>query len=365
MTGSADDALDVVQDAFVQAFLKLDTFRRTSAFYTWLYRIAFNVAATHRRRKKPTASVEVVRETSGEEPTDDQAGPVEQAEREERRRLVQAAIARLSDEHRKVLVLREIDGCCYETIAEVLDLPIGTVRSRLHRARLQLKEELKENINESLCLIPEDTNEEVKLGARGRYVMEITVTGRSAHGATPECGINAIDEAAKIVNGLKELPLNSHPKLGCGSICVLKIHGGGDSLSVPDRCKVRVDRHTVFGEDKKQVRNDFEELLKKMNLKCSYELSWMKRETPFLEPYILDANNPWAVKFLSSYKEFYKKEPEVTYGKSVGDFNAFGILIPIIVFGPKGENVHGPNECVYLDSIKMCRDFYLKFLNEL
>lgn len=228
-----------------------------------------------------------------------------------------------------------------------------------------LKEELKENINECLCLIPEDTNEEIKLGARGRYVMEITVTGRSAHGATPGYGVNAIDDAAIIVNGLKELPLNSHPKLGNGSICVLKIHGGGDSLSVPDRCMIRVDRHTVIGEDKIQIMNDFEELLKGLNLKCSFELSWMKRETPFLEPYILDAQNPWAKKFLSAYKEFYQKEPEVTYGKSVGDFNAFGKLMPTVVFGPKGENVHGPNECVYIDSIKRCRDFYLEFVNGL
>ena len=54
------------------------------------------------------------------------------------------AIAALGEEHRAVLILREIDGCCYETIAEILDLPIGTVRSRLHRARLQLRDQLKE-----------------------------------------------------------------------------------------------------------------------------------------------------------------------------------------------------------------------------
>jgi RNA polymerase sigma-70 factor (ECF subfamily) len=144
VTGSPHDAQDVVQDAFVQAFVKLDTFQQTSAFYTWLYRIAFNVAVTHRRRRKPVLSVEQTRQASGEEPTDDQADPGERLEQEERRRLVQAAISRLSEEHRSVLILREIDGCCYETIAEILELPIGTVRSRLHRARLQLKEELKQ-----------------------------------------------------------------------------------------------------------------------------------------------------------------------------------------------------------------------------
>jgi len=143
VVGCPEDALDAVQEAFVQAFLKLDTFQQSSAFYTWLYRIAFNKAVSQGRRKKPTLSVEHVRESSGMEPIDTQPGPHDQAERDERRRQVQEAIAGLTEEHRSVLVLREIDGCCYETIAEMLDVPIGTVRSRLHRARLELREQLK------------------------------------------------------------------------------------------------------------------------------------------------------------------------------------------------------------------------------
>ena len=144
VAGNAEDARDFVQEAFVQAFLKLDTFQRSSAFYTWLYRIAFNVAASHRRRRRPTLSVEYARETSGLEPMDGGNGPTERAEQKESCQQVRQAISRLSEEHRMVLVLREIDGCCYETIADILELPIGTVRSRLHRARLQLREQLKE-----------------------------------------------------------------------------------------------------------------------------------------------------------------------------------------------------------------------------
>lgn len=144
VVGNAEDALDVVQETFVQAFLKLETFRRQSAFYTWLYRIAFNLATTQRRRRKPALSVEQTRQAVGYEPVDSQAGPDECAQQDERCRQVRRAIANLGEEHRTVLVLREIDGCCYETIAEILDLPIGTVRSRLHRARLQLRDELKE-----------------------------------------------------------------------------------------------------------------------------------------------------------------------------------------------------------------------------
>jgi len=142
--GSPEDSLDIVQEAFVQAFVKLDSFRQTSAFYTWLYRIAFNVAASQRRRRHASASVEQIHEATGEEPVDGQAGPDQQVEQEERCRQVRQAIAALDEEFRSVLVLREIDGCCYETIAEILDVPIGTVRSRLHRARLQLRDQLKE-----------------------------------------------------------------------------------------------------------------------------------------------------------------------------------------------------------------------------
>ena len=142
--GHAEDARDIVQDAFVQAFVKLDTFHQTSAFYTWLYRIAFNVAASRRRKRRIVSSVEQVREVSGQEPVDDGDEPSSRMEQQERQRQVRDALAQLSEEHRDILVLREMDGCDYEGIAEILDLPVGTVRSRLHRARLQLRNQLKE-----------------------------------------------------------------------------------------------------------------------------------------------------------------------------------------------------------------------------
>ena len=147
--GSTEEARDVVQDAFVQAFMKLGSFHRSSAFYTWLYRIAFNVAISRRRRRKPTASIEqsprsVGARTRGPRPVPLPSGSNGKSGSTQ----VQAALAAMSEEHRAVLVLREMDGLCYETIAEVLDLPVGTVRSRLHRARLELREQLKEVLQE-------------------------------------------------------------------------------------------------------------------------------------------------------------------------------------------------------------------------
>jgi len=141
--GEAEEARDVTQEAFVQAFVKLDSFRGNSAFYTWLYRIAFNTAISRRRRRKPTSSLDEAREAAGVEPADPDARPEANLEREEQAVQVRAALATLSAEHRSVLVLREIEGYDYETIGEMLEVPVGTVRSRLHRARMQLKEEME------------------------------------------------------------------------------------------------------------------------------------------------------------------------------------------------------------------------------
>ncbi len=149
VTGSAAEAEDVVQDAFVQAFLKLSSFQKSSAFYTWLYRIAFNLAISRKRRRRPELSVDEHREQGGAEPIDRREGAEQQVERSEGVERVQRAIARLSEEHRTILVLREMEGFDYETIAEMLQLPVGTVRSRIHRARGQLREMLKEDLQET------------------------------------------------------------------------------------------------------------------------------------------------------------------------------------------------------------------------
>jgi len=144
VAGNVEDARDIVQETFAQAFLKLDTFKGHSAFYTWIYRIALNLAAGHRRKRKPMGSIEHNREQFGMDPVDNCNGPLDQLDQEDRCRQVRHAMAQLSEEHRTVLVLREIEGCDYETIAGILDLPIGTVRSRIHRARIELRDQLKE-----------------------------------------------------------------------------------------------------------------------------------------------------------------------------------------------------------------------------
>ncbi len=147
LVGSCDEAYDVVQDAFVQAFVKLASFEGASAFYTWLYRIAFNLAVSRQRRKRPTLSIEQTREVTGKEPLE-LISPDEPLQREERARQVQRGLAALSEEHRAILIMREMEDFSYEEIADLLGVPLGTVRSRLNRARMQLREQLKEVLQE-------------------------------------------------------------------------------------------------------------------------------------------------------------------------------------------------------------------------
>ncbi len=139
VTGSPEEAEEVVQDAFIRAFIKLDTFQRNSQFFTWLYRIAFNSALTRRRRRRNRVSLDQARETSGLEVTDPGDDVDEPMLRDERIAQVRLALGQLTEEHRVILVLREMEDRSYETIAEVLEISIGTVRSRLSRARRQLK----------------------------------------------------------------------------------------------------------------------------------------------------------------------------------------------------------------------------------
>ncbi len=143
VTGSPDEAEEVVQDAFIRAFMKLDTFKRNSQFSTWLYRIAFNSALTRRRRKRAKVSLDHGREYGGLEVVDHGDAVDEPLLRRERVQMVRQAIETLTVEHRSILVLREMQEHSYEDIAEILEISIGTVRSRLSRARGQLKTALE------------------------------------------------------------------------------------------------------------------------------------------------------------------------------------------------------------------------------
>ncbi len=141
MVNSREDAEDLTQEAFARAYNKLSTFENRSSFFTWLHRIAVNLAISHRRKhrrensmRQPEAQVDQIVSNATIETAADAL------EAKEVQSVVRDAISRLDDEHQAVLVLRDLQELGYAEIAEVLDIPPGTVRSRLHRARLELRE---------------------------------------------------------------------------------------------------------------------------------------------------------------------------------------------------------------------------------
>ena len=135
-----EDSRDVVQEAFLSAYQSLKSFKGDSLFFTWLYRIAVNTAISYKRKQRvlprlhsgPGGLPEVA-------DTSDAVRPERSMEMAEDERRVHEALMRLSLEHRAVLVMKDMEGQKYEDMAAALQVPIGTVRSRLHRARLELR----------------------------------------------------------------------------------------------------------------------------------------------------------------------------------------------------------------------------------
>jgi RNA polymerase sigma-70 factor (ECF subfamily) len=150
LTGCAEDAHDLLQDAFLRAFEKLGRFHGDSSFYTWIYRIAVNLALSDRRRRRVTRRLAEGPNGEAIDPPDDpnQSDPSLPLLRAERDDLVLEALNALAPDHRTVVVLKDLDGLRYEEIAEILGIPVGTVRSRLHRARGELRERLRAVLEE-------------------------------------------------------------------------------------------------------------------------------------------------------------------------------------------------------------------------
>ena len=146
------EALDITQEAFIKAYRAIGKFRGDSAFYTWMYRIAINTAKNHivAMKRRPMEYDLDLQEAGGYEPhaqLRDHDSPERLAQREELRAELQAAIDELPEELRVAIVLREIDGLSYEEIAGAMACPVGTVRSRIFRAREAIDKAIRSYID--------------------------------------------------------------------------------------------------------------------------------------------------------------------------------------------------------------------------
>ena len=148
------DALDVTQDAFIKAYRALPNFRGDSAFYTWLYRIAVNTAKNYlvsqaRRSADSELDIADIERFEGENALKDNSTPENLLLRDEIQATLLKAIDELPEDLRVAITLREVEGLSYEDIAAAMDCPIGTVRSRIFRAREAIDKELKPLLDKS------------------------------------------------------------------------------------------------------------------------------------------------------------------------------------------------------------------------
>jgi len=160
LVGDVEESRELTQEAFTRALVKLDEFRGDSQPYTWLFRIAVNLSISRLRKVQRHRVFSIdgngqesangsARQDSANRLTTKVPQPLEAMEKQERDEQVVAALGRLDSEYRAVLVMRDIEGFDYQQMASVLDLPLGTLKSRLFRARLALRDELKGYLGES------------------------------------------------------------------------------------------------------------------------------------------------------------------------------------------------------------------------
>ena len=154
MTKDPDEAMDIAQETFVRVHRYLPSFKGDSSFFTWTYRIAMNLCLDAQRRRGRSERVELDEgdeaeiEAAMDPPSAALAGPQRQALNSELRGRIEEALAGLSENHRAILLLREVEGLSYEELAKVLGIRKGTVMSRLFHARLKMQNKLREYLGE-------------------------------------------------------------------------------------------------------------------------------------------------------------------------------------------------------------------------
>lgn len=143
MMGNAADAEDCAQETMLKAYRAFDSFRGDASFATWITRIAINVCKDALRKRREVVSLEALREEKGFDPPDGQKSAYTRLEEKERLHLLRQGLLQMPSEARQLIVLRDFRNLSYEEIAQTLQLPIGTVKSRISRAREKLVQYLK------------------------------------------------------------------------------------------------------------------------------------------------------------------------------------------------------------------------------
>lgn len=206
---------------------------------------------------------------------------------------------------------------------------------------------------------PGDESKPIPLGITGKILYDVHVRGRAAHGFRPHLGVNAIEEASKIIANLDGLSFVVHPDFGVGNYCTLKIEGGYKvySVVIPERCRFEVNRLLVPGETVETAIEDMERLVGSLGLEADVEVGI---KPPRYEAFVMDRGEPIIRVFDGVYREVMGKEPLYEHAYGITDANIFAGEggIPCLHLGPARGGAHQKNEYVPLEWLPPVSEMY-------
>ena len=197
-------------------------------------------------------------------------------------------------------------------------------------------------------------------GITGKVLYKLTVTGRTAHAFHPERGVNAVEDAGKIVAALKQLRLGEHPIFGRGNYSTLKFEGGYKEYAVvvPEHCEVIITRLTVPGESVATAVTGMQALIDSLDLASQVTI---ETPPPFYEPYLLAETSAIFRAFKPAYEQIVGQVPHFVPQKGITDSNIYVAEgnIPTIVFGPRGSGAHEAGEYVEIATLEPVTRVYI------
>ncbi len=213
------------------------------------------------------------------------------------------------------------------------------------------------------------TAPELPLGLTGKVLYKLTVQGRMTHGFFPQQGINAVEDAGRIVAALERLNIGVHPEFGRGNYATLKIEGGYKeyAIVVPERCEIIITRLTVPGESRDSAVVDMQELIDSLKLASQVTI---ETPPPFYEPYLLARDNTFVQTFERVYEAVTRQSPRFGIRRGITDANIYVAEgnIPTITFGPDGGGGHEASEYVEIATLEPVARIYaetaIRFLGD-
>jgi succinyl-diaminopimelate desuccinylase len=206
-----------------------------------------------------------------------------------------------------------------------------------------------------------DETKPIPLGLTGKVLYDVKVKGRAAHGFRPHLGVNAVEDAAKIIANLDKLKLMNHPQFGKGTVCTLKTEGGYKvySVVVPESARFEVNRLLVPGESVEYALSDLRRLVDSLGLRSEVDVGV---KPPRYEPYIASREAPLMSTAHEAYRQVMGREPLYEYAYGITNANIFQGEqgIESVHLGPQRGDPHSPNEYVKLEWLPPVSEMYAR-----